>query len=143
MVESVCSSALQSCTDCIGDQFSLLHNYKTNFENLGAQVEKLTLVRQRVQHKIQGAERIGEEIEYNLKVWFNKVNKFLDEADRIMEDEWKGEERCIWGLCSNLGTHHQLSKKAVRKVKAMTLLLSRPENSKMYHTILFPRRFPA
>ncbi|KAJ0034888.1 hypothetical protein Pint_26096 [Pistacia integerrima] len=60
MEETVGSSALQSCTDLIGDQFSLLYNYKTNFENLRAQVEKLTLVRQRVQHKILGAERIGK-----------------------------------------------------------------------------------
>ncbi|KAJ0093355.1 hypothetical protein Patl1_26728 [Pistacia atlantica] len=127
MEETVGSSALQSCTYLIGDQFSLLYNYKTNFENLRAQVEKLTLVRQRVQHKILGAERIGKKVERGLMVWLNKANKLIDEANTMMEDEWKGEDRCFGGLCPNLGARHQLSKKAVRKVKAMALLLSRPE----------------
>ncbi|XP_044466116.1 uncharacterized protein LOC123196240 isoform X2 [Mangifera indica] len=127
MLESDSSSALQSCTDLIGNPFSSLHNYKTNFENLKAQVEKHNLVKQRVLHKIEVARRNGEEIDQEVQDWMINVNKLIDEANKIIPDEGKGKKRCFGGLCPNLGIRHQLSKKAENKVKAMVLLLSQGE----------------
>ncbi|KAJ0034886.1 hypothetical protein Pint_26098 [Pistacia integerrima] len=118
MVKSVCSSALQSCTDLIGDKFSYLHSYKANFENLRAQVEKLTLVRQRALHKIDVAEINMVEIQNDVREWLSSVENLLSEADQIMKDIWKTNN---WTRC-------QLSKKAARNVKTIDLLLSQGEN---------------
>ncbi|XP_044465712.1 disease resistance protein At4g27190-like [Mangifera indica] len=126
-MESDSSSAPQFCTDLIGNWFSYLHNYKTNFENLKAHVEKLSLVKQRVLHMIEVARRNGEEVDMDVQEWLISVNKFINEANTIIEDESKGKKKCFGGLCPNLGTRHQLSKKAVNEVKAIVLLLSQGE----------------
>ncbi|XP_044465422.1 disease resistance protein At4g27190-like [Mangifera indica] len=127
MLESDSSTALLSRTDLIRNQSSYLHNYKTNFENLKAQVEKLTLVKQRVLHKIEVARRNGEEIDNDVLEWLDHVDELIEEAVMIFRDERKGKKRCFGGLCPNLGTRHQLSKKAANEVKAMVLLLSQGE----------------
>ncbi|KAJ0034763.1 hypothetical protein Pint_26112 [Pistacia integerrima] len=126
-LESDSSSVFQSCTDLIGNRFSYLHNYNTNFENLRAQVEKLNLVKQRVQLKIQVAERSGEEIENEITEWLSGVYDLLSKARRIIEGEWEGKERCFGGACPDLRIRHQLSRKAAREVKAMVLYLSKDD----------------
>ncbi|XP_044481226.1 uncharacterized protein LOC123207811 [Mangifera indica] len=127
VLETHSATPLLSRTDWIRNQSSYLHNYNTKFENLKAQFEKLTLVRQRVLHNIEVARRNGEEIDEDFQEWMINVDKLIENAVKIFLDERKGKKRCFGGLCPNLGTRHQLSKKAANEVKSMVLLLSQGE----------------
>ncbi|XP_044465003.1 disease resistance protein At4g27190-like isoform X2 [Mangifera indica] len=127
MRESDSATALLSRTDWIRNQSSYLHNYNTEFENLKAQVEKLTLVKQRVLQKIEVARRNGEEIDNDVQEWMINVDKLIAKAHMTFLYEQYGKKRCFRGLCPNLGTRDQLTKKAANEVKAMVLLLSKGE----------------
>ncbi|TXG65716.1 hypothetical protein EZV62_006991 [Acer yangbiense] len=101
-------------------QLGYLCNYKSNFESLKKQVDKLVDGRERVQHLVDDVKRKGEEIEHDVEKWLISVNKIVDEAGGFLGDEEKSKKQCFKGLCPNLKKSYQLSRKAV-KVEKMWL----------------------
>ncbi|KAH9688652.1 putative disease resistance protein [Citrus sinensis] len=111
MVESIVTVVLE-VAKCLGPpterQLSYVRNYRSNFENLKTELEKLKDDGASMQHGVDEAKRKGEEIEKN-------AEKFTGDAD-------KANKRCFMGLCPNLKTRHQLSKEAVRQFEAIVKL---------------------
>ncbi|KAK2654098.1 hypothetical protein Ddye_013954 [Dipteronia dyeriana] len=58
--------------DSISTPLGYIWNYKTNFENLERQRQKLDVTRTQVQHSVHDAMRNGEEIEQKVKSWRDK-----------------------------------------------------------------------
>ncbi|KDO39116.1 hypothetical protein CISIN_1g000635mg [Citrus sinensis] len=123
----------------IGRQVSYLSksNYTSSFENLKKEVEKLRGERESMRQRVEEAERNRQEIEKNVEKWLERVNKIIDETVKITGDEETATKHCIKGLCPNLKTRYQLSKKAATLVKDIVEL--REEASKFpkvsYRTI--------
>ncbi|KAH9688171.1 putative disease resistance protein [Citrus sinensis] len=88
--------------------------YASNLQILRTEVENLKSERVSTQHKVDEAERKGEEIEENVKNWLARSNNVIEEADKFTNDEATANKHCFKGLCSNLKTRRRLIKEAVR-----------------------------
>ncbi|KAH9686639.1 AAA domain-containing protein [Citrus sinensis] len=97
-------------------------NYNANLENLKAEMEKLKLERTSIQRRVSEAKEKGEEIEEKVEKWLVSANSIIDRAAKFIEDEESTNKRCLKGLCPNLKTRYQLSKKAETEVKALAVL---------------------
>ncbi|GAY66743.1 hypothetical protein CUMW_251260 [Citrus unshiu] len=97
-------------------------NYNANLENLKAEMEKLKLERTSIQRRVSEAKEKGEEIEGKVEKWLVSANGIIDRAAKFVEDEESTNKRCLKGLCPNLKTRYQLSKKAETDVKALVEL---------------------
>lgn len=67
-------------------------------------------------HRVDDAKRNGEDIEQKVEKWLSDVDKIMDAVGQIIEDEERERCRCFKGLCPNLTTHYQLSKRAAKEV---------------------------
>ncbi|XP_031276449.1 probable disease resistance protein At4g27220 [Pistacia vera] len=120
VIVSVVAKVAEYLVAPIGRQFCYLCNYNNHLENLQREVEKLIDARERVKHSVDDAKRKGEEIEDDVEKWLVNVNKIVDKAEKFIEDEEKAKKnRCFKGLCPNLKSRYQLSKKAVREAKVV------------------------
>ncbi|KAH9752599.1 Disease resistance protein [Citrus sinensis] len=97
-------------------------NYNANLENLKAEMEKLKVERTSIQRRVSEAKEKGEEIEEKVEKWLVNANGIIDRATKFVEDEESTNKRCLKGLCPNLKTRYQLSKKAETEVKALVEL---------------------
>ncbi|TXG69575.1 hypothetical protein EZV62_004510 [Acer yangbiense] len=143
MAEAVISVATEEAVcplvDSIATQLSYMWNYKTNFENLKKQVQKLQDRRVAPEHSINEARRQGEEIEQHVLIWLdtrrqgeeikqyvanwlNSVNMTIEEATEIIEDDNKADNKCFKSLCPTLKKHYQHSKKLAVKAKDVSEL---------------------
>ncbi|ESR56070.1 hypothetical protein CICLE_v10018626mg [Citrus x clementina] len=105
-----------------GKQFGYFCCYKSNFDHLTKEVEKLRERRESVQHRVDFAKENGEEIEQSVENWLISVDKIVEEAGKFVEDDEEANNPCFKGLCPNLKNRHQLSKKAAKEVKAIVEL---------------------
>ena len=93
--------------------------YASNLQILRTEVENLKSERVSTQHKVDEAERKGEEIEENVENWLARANNVIEDADEFTNDEATANKHCFKGLCPNLKTRCQLSKEAVRLMEAI------------------------
>ncbi|KAH9752664.1 Disease resistance protein [Citrus sinensis] len=100
-------------------QLRYLRSSNDNFENLKAEIEKLKDKSRSIQRRVSEDERKGEKIEEEVEKWLVNANKIIDHADKFIDDEEATNKRCLKGLCPNLKTRYQLSKKAEAEVKAL------------------------
>ena len=125
MVESIVTVLLE-VVKCFAPpterQLCYLRNYKANFENLKAEIDKLKDESKSIQHRVSEAERKGEKIEEKVEKWLVNANGIIDRATKFVEDEESTNKRCLKGLCPNLKTRYQLSKKAETEMKALVEL---------------------
>ncbi|KAK3187827.1 hypothetical protein Dsin_027388 [Dipteronia sinensis] len=99
-------------------QFSYLWNYESNLANMGKHVHRLTYRRQDMQYMIDEARRNGELIEIQVTDWLDQVNRVIDEASGVIEDDMQPNMQCC-----NLKKRYQKSKKAMQKSEAIVELL--------------------
>ncbi|XP_044482728.1 disease resistance protein SUMM2-like isoform X3 [Mangifera indica] len=123
VVVSVAAKIAEYLVDPVVLPIRYLSDYKRNYQNLKTQVEKLKDARERIHHSINDARRRGEEIEGDVEKWLISVNKSCDEAERIFEHEDQEKNWCLMGLCPNFMAQYRISKKSVRRVKAINKLL--------------------
>ncbi|ESR45744.1 hypothetical protein CICLE_v10000123mg [Citrus x clementina] len=100
-------------------QLRYLRCSNDNFENLKAEIEKLKDKSRSIQRRVSEDERKGEKIEEEVEKWLVNANKIIDHADKFIDDEEATNKLCLKGLCPNLKTRYQLSKKAEAEVKAL------------------------
>ncbi|KAK3219322.1 hypothetical protein Dsin_013292 [Dipteronia sinensis] len=90
MAEAVISVATEEAVrpllDSIATQLGYIWNYKTNFENLEGQHQKLKDTLVQVQHSVEEAESKGEEIEQKVVKWLNSAEKIIAEVTEIIDD---------------------------------------------------------
>ncbi|KAL5823738.1 hypothetical protein ACOSQ4_021638 [Xanthoceras sorbifolium] len=104
--------AVQPLVDSISTQLGYIWNYKTNFDNLEKEVQKLQGRREAMKHRVEEATRNGEEIEQQVVNWLDSVNKMIDEAAEIIDENKQASMKCFKRLCPDLKKRYQHSKKA-------------------------------
>ncbi|TXG65725.1 hypothetical protein EZV62_007000 [Acer yangbiense] len=103
-------------------QFSYIWNYKTNFDKLNTEVQKLEGQRDRVQHSVDEARRNGKQIEQDVSDWLDRVKTMTDEVSEVNGENERADMKCFKGLCPNPKKRYQHSRKAVKKTEAVARL---------------------
>ncbi|KAL5823708.1 hypothetical protein ACOSQ4_021608 [Xanthoceras sorbifolium] len=114
--------AVQPLVDSISTQLGYIWNYKTNFDNLEKEVQKLQGRREAMKHRVEEATRNGEEIEQQVVNWLDSVNKMIDEAAEIIDENKQASMKCFKRLCPDLKKRYQHSKKAAGKAEDVVRL---------------------
>ncbi|XP_044481816.1 disease resistance protein At4g27190-like [Mangifera indica] len=94
-------------------QFKYVFNYRSNFNSLQEQVDKLKNTRDEAQRKVTAAERNVQEIKQNVKNWQKDVEKTIIEAEQLIQEK-ANNPRCFKGLCPNFIIHYKQSNKAFK-----------------------------
>ncbi|KAK6272603.1 hypothetical protein POUND7_009686 [Theobroma cacao] len=100
--------------------------YKSKAQNLELKVQDLIAARERVQSSVNAATRKGEEILQNVKNWQDRASMIAQEPENGSEVEGesnKDKAKCFFGLCPNLKSRYELSKKADEQAGAIVKLL--------------------
>ena len=105
--------------------FTYCCSYKANFEKLNNEVDKLKFARESVQHKVDDSRSKGGGIQQHVEEWLIAANKEINEVETLIGDRENSNNRCLKGLCPNLRTRYQLSKKAEREANAIVGLHER------------------
>ncbi|XVF56477.1 hypothetical protein PTKIN_Ptkin06aG0124200 [Pterospermum kingtungense] len=102
--------------------------YKKRVENFKKKVELLTERRERVQNAVDVAERNMEIIEKDVQNWLIRVDRMINEEAKEVKDlEDNAKNKCCIGLCPNIRTRYQLSKKAGDDTEAVDELFQQGE----------------
>ncbi|KAJ0013353.1 hypothetical protein Pint_21677 [Pistacia integerrima] len=116
MVETILSAVVE-VVKCLaapmGRQFMYLYKYNTNFSNLQKDVEGMKLAKDKVQRKVDAAERNLQKIEETVEKWQKDVDSIIDEAEKLIQAK-ENNPRCFKGLCPNWITRYKHSKKALK-----------------------------
>ncbi|KAG8650666.1 probable disease resistance protein At1g61310 [Manihot esculenta] len=93
--------------------------YKSKVEKLHHESEKMKNRTVKLQQAVEEATRKGEEIYESVNKWLNDAGKAIEEAEECIKGEEQAKKRCFVGLCPDLKTRYQLSKKAEKKALAI------------------------
>ncbi|XP_028794526.1 probable disease resistance protein At4g27220 [Neltuma alba] len=104
----------------IGRQVEYLLLYKENLKELKDKIEELNTRKVRIEHNVEAERRNGREIEADVKSWRKRVDKTLEEAEKLCEDGPHASVRCWKWSFPNLKSRHQLG----RKAKKMTFTIA-------------------
>ncbi|XP_048325306.2 disease resistance protein At4g27190 isoform X2 [Ziziphus jujuba] len=95
----------------IAHQLGYLFYYKSNVEKLRTQVQNLKVVKDKLQHSIDEANRNGEEIEADVLSWMSRVDGILEQIHKFLGDlEAQTNTRC--GQFPDFPSRNRLSRKA-------------------------------
>ncbi|XP_065848950.1 uncharacterized protein [Euphorbia lathyris] len=98
-------------------------NCNSKVPTLQDEVQKLKYEKESLQHAVDEATRNGEEIFEDVTKWLINAEKAIEDAEELVEGKEEATKRCLVGLCPNLKTRYQLSKKAHKKALAIDMLL--------------------
>ncbi|XP_031278677.1 probable disease resistance protein At1g51480 [Pistacia vera] len=110
-------------------QFMYLYNYKSNFDDLKKEIGKLKDAREEVKRKVVAAQNNVETIKQQVEDWQRDVDSIIVEAEQLIQE--KTNSRCF-----NLITCYKNSRKASKKVEAVTEFLQEKET--FIHKVSFP-----
>ncbi|OMO99034.1 Disease resistance protein [Corchorus olitorius] len=98
--------------------------YKKHVEKFEEKLEMLIAKRTSVQQEVDAADRKGEKIKADVEHWRNTVDKKIEEKEKKVRDlQDKAKTKCFIGLCPNIWSRYQLSRKAEEDVAAFDELL--------------------
>ncbi|EOY11242.1 NB-ARC domain-containing disease resistance protein, putative [Theobroma cacao] len=98
--------------------------YKKNVDKFEEKLKMLMAKRTNVQQEVDAADRNGEKIKEDVELWRNTVDKVINEEGKKVKDlEDKAKNKCLIGLCPNIKSRYQLSKKAEEVVAAVDDLI--------------------
>ncbi|KAH0982106.1 hypothetical protein GBA52_009283 [Prunus armeniaca] len=121
ILTSIIPIIMEYTVEPVGRQVGYLIHYKRNFENLRSQLEKLDATEDRINHMVDEDERKGKKLLTNVQKWQTKANKMIQEANKLLDDEDHAKTKCFCGVCPNLVSYHQLSRKSVKLAKKIEL----------------------
>ncbi|OAY45439.1 probable disease resistance protein At1g61310 [Manihot esculenta] len=93
--------------------------YKSNVEKLHHEAEELKNRTVKLQQSVEESTRQGDEIHESVSKWLSDAGKAIEEAEECSKGEKQAKKRCFVGLCPDLKTRYQLSKKADKKALAI------------------------
>ncbi|THG18782.1 hypothetical protein TEA_016165 [Camellia sinensis var. sinensis] len=108
---SIEGKVVEFLVEPVGRQFSYVLHRIEYIEDLRDQVEKLE------PQRIDVAKKNREEILENVKNWIEKVDGFIVEAKKFLEDGTNVNQKCFIGRFPDLVTRCQLGKEAKDKVE--------------------------
>ncbi|XP_052298840.1 probable disease resistance protein At4g27220 isoform X4 [Citrus sinensis] len=116
---SAVAKVAEYLVDPIIHPFTYCCTYNTNFEKLNEEVDKLKNARESVRYKVDDSRIKGDGIQQHVEEWLIAANKEINEVETLIEGKENSNNRCLKGLCPNLRTRYQLSKKAEREANAI------------------------
>ncbi|TXG73907.1 hypothetical protein EZV62_002486 [Acer yangbiense] len=118
VVISIAAKVAELMVVPIGKHICYPFKYSSKMDELKKQVEKLTDVREMLQHSVDEAKTQGDEIEEVVEKWLTKVDEFTKGVVKpIIDDQDKAGKLCSIGFCPNLMARYSLSKKAAKTTK--------------------------
>ncbi|XP_043814221.1 uncharacterized protein LOC110618956 isoform X2 [Manihot esculenta] len=103
--------------------------YKSNVKKLHDESGKLKNRTVELQQAVEEATRKGEEIYERVNKWLNDAGKAIEEAEECIKGEEQAKKRCFVGLCPDLKTRYQLSKKTEKKTLAIHELANKGDHN--------------
>ncbi|OMO62370.1 Ribosomal protein S7e [Corchorus capsularis] len=98
--------------------------YKKNVEKFEERHKMLIAKRTSVQQEIDVAQRNVEKIKADVEFWCERVDKKMEEKEKkVKELEDKAKNKCFIGLCPNIKSRYQLSRKAEEDATAFDELI--------------------
>ncbi|KAK3200420.1 hypothetical protein Dsin_023835 [Dipteronia sinensis] len=119
---SVAAKVAECLVAPIARPFSYIWNYKTNFDNLKTEDQKLQDRTETVQHLVEEATRNGDQIEQHVSIWLGHVKNITNEVSEVIKENEPANMKCFKGLCPNPKKRYQHSRNAVKKAKAVARL---------------------
>ncbi|KAL6286198.1 hypothetical protein ACE6H2_010588 [Prunus campanulata] len=118
LISKIFENIVEHTVSPIVRQVGYVINYKSNLQNLRSQVEDLKGVRDRTQHAVDDDKRKrNRRVETDVQNWLEKVDEITQEADTLLETEGHAKTKCLNGICTNLISYHQLSRKSTKLMK--------------------------
>ncbi|GMN68302.1 hypothetical protein TIFTF001_037360 [Ficus carica] len=120
---SVVAKVAEYTVNPVCRQLGYLFYYKSNIENLKAQIQQLGYERDRLQNRVDEARRNGEEIDAEVENWLSSADRIKEESENFLQSEDHAKTRCTSsGSFPNLVSRHQLSRKAKKTVHVVEIL---------------------
>ncbi|KAL5825555.1 hypothetical protein ACOSQ3_021618 [Xanthoceras sorbifolium] len=98
VISVLAEEAVRPLVDSITTQLGYIWNYRTNFDNLDKQLQKLQGRRDTVQHEVDEETRNGKEIELPVMNWLDSVEKMNAEGTEIIEENNRANMRWVHGM---------------------------------------------
>ncbi|KAI5311036.1 hypothetical protein L3X38_045619 [Prunus dulcis] len=83
-------------------------------EPVGRQVD-------RMKHRVDEVERNGKGVETDVQNWRTEADGITQEAEKILGIEGQATTKCFHGVCPNLVSHHQFSRKSAKLANKIEL----------------------
>uniref|UniRef100_A0A2C9WHI5 Uncharacterized protein n=1 Tax=Manihot esculenta TaxID=3983 RepID=A0A2C9WHI5_MANES len=93
--------------------------HKIKVEKLHHEAGRLKNRTVKLKQAVEEATRKGEEIYESVNKWLIDADKAIEEAEECIQGGEQAKKRCFVGLCPDLKTRYQLSKKAEKKALAI------------------------
>ncbi|TKY49291.1 disease resistance protein [Spatholobus suberectus] len=106
-IVSIASSIVNCVVPCISSQIDYIRSYKKKFEKLESEVQRLEDTKVSMQHRVDEAERNGENIEEIVQNWLKEANDTVAKVKKLIDVE----AGCCRRQCLNPWTRNRLSRK--------------------------------
>ena len=118
--------------------FKYLTQHKKIKTNLEEELEKLKMIKQALQTRVDTERRKGYEIAPNVQKWLYDVTTIEDQLQKWLSDEnsVKNSKKCFGGQCSNLAFNYSLGKEATKSLENIT---SMKEEENKFQVISYPK----
>ncbi|KAB5529251.1 hypothetical protein DKX38_019332 [Salix brachista] len=104
-----CLVPWRSFFDPIWRSVTRVHNYSRNVKSLETLMKDLSVKKNRVLRSEEEAINKSEVLHDDVVKWLYDVGVITEDADRVLKDEDKAENRCFMGLFPNLMTRYRVS----------------------------------
>ena len=98
IVSSVASTVTELLFDPIVRQIGYIWNYNSNVQKLRDEVEMLKAEQQLLQHKVEAAQRNGENIEALVEIWMRRASQITTDAEGILKQSETASKTCFISL---------------------------------------------
>ncbi|XP_016648869.1 PREDICTED: disease resistance protein At4g27190-like [Prunus mume] len=117
----IISKIIEYAVEPVGRQMGYLINYKSNLESLRSQLKNLDAAKDRMKHRVDEVERNGKGVETDVQNWRKEADGITQEAEKILGNEGQAKTKCFRGVCPNLVSYHQFSRKSAKLAKKIEL----------------------
>ncbi|KAL6285136.1 hypothetical protein ACE6H2_009526 [Prunus campanulata] len=121
ILTSIISIIMEHTVEPVGRQVGYLIHYERNFENLRSQLENLHAAKNRMKHMVDEDKRKGKQVHTDVQNWLTEANKMIQDANKLLDNEDHAKTECFCGVCPNLVSYHQLSRKSAKLTKKIEL----------------------
>ncbi|XP_057720697.1 uncharacterized protein LOC130935134 [Arachis stenosperma] len=125
-MEAYASKIVERVTDFILDvsirHLSYIICYKGNLDELNSSIVALEGERDNVKHDVDDAENNVKGIESNVRAWFDKVEKKIEDCKEFHADDVHKKTGCSRGILPFLWYRHKLGRKARKMTMDIKLL---------------------
>ncbi|PWA82213.1 NB-ARC domains-containing protein [Artemisia annua] len=124
MAEAVASSLVGKVVDSlftkVKKEIGYMWSSKDNVEKLRSEVEKLKIMKKRVEDKIKQALDDGDGLLAGVEKWVNEALAHISTTEEFLQEEADAKKTCFnLRMCVNLKTLHHYGKEATNKVLSL------------------------